>query len=244
MEKIKNSKVLKITQKGTWESNNSTMYKFEIEMSNGDIGEFSTKYPKQNIFFEGQRTQYQLISGKYPKIKGISEGELFIIDFLKSNDIRFEWQKEITNLNLDEKRIRVSDFYLTDYKVYLEFEGGWNANEESKRRYSNKKRVFIENNIPCVYIYPENLGILEFTLPTRLALVLKEHNYSKQLLKLRYKVFKSEGGNANILWLITGTYLLFFKYNNEFDSAVILFVFILYHSVKLFSKIKMILKRY
>ena len=115
-----------------------------------------------------------------------SEGEEFLEDFLLSLGIEFESQKRIENLKNDTKQFRTADFYLPKYKVYIEFFGLWNntGNDE----YKQKKEVYRQNNIPCVYLYPENLGIIEYTFDKRVQVVLEKHNLKNELRA--YKIFK------------------------------------------------------
>ena len=47
------------------------MYKFEIEMENGDIGENLSK-TKDCKFSEGQTTDYEFVDGQFPKIKPVN----------------------------------------------------------------------------------------------------------------------------------------------------------------------------
>jgi len=56
---IKKSTPVRITGNGTWESQYGLFYKFEIEMQNGDIGEYSSKSQDQNKFVQGQETEYE-----------------------------------------------------------------------------------------------------------------------------------------------------------------------------------------
>ena len=56
---IKKSTPVRITGNGTWQSQYGLFYKFEIEMQNGDIGEYSSKTQDQTKFVQGQETEYQ-----------------------------------------------------------------------------------------------------------------------------------------------------------------------------------------
>ena len=69
---IKKSNVSAITPNGSWEGKYGLMYKFEIEMENGDIGEYSSKSKEQTKFIVGQETEYEYIDGAYPKIKPVN----------------------------------------------------------------------------------------------------------------------------------------------------------------------------
>ena len=52
---IKKSVVKNVQSNGTWEGKFGLMYKFEVEMENGDVGEYSSKSKDQDKFLEGKR---------------------------------------------------------------------------------------------------------------------------------------------------------------------------------------------
>jgi hypothetical protein len=58
----KTSKVIKVTGNGTWDSKFGTMYKFEVEFANFDIGEYSSKSKDQTKFVVGQEATYDITS--------------------------------------------------------------------------------------------------------------------------------------------------------------------------------------
>ncbi len=116
-----------------------------------------------------------------------SEGEEFIADFFYFTDIKFNKQVEIHNLKGDSKKFRVADFELTDYNILVEYDGYWHIDKD---RYKEKKRVYKLNNRPCIYLYPENLGALEFFFDKRIQKVLKLHNMNKELRKYRWFKFR------------------------------------------------------
>jgi hypothetical protein len=63
MEKI--SKVKNVTGNGTWESKYGIMFKFELEMENGDIGEYNSKTSDQTKFVVGNEVAYTITSREY-----------------------------------------------------------------------------------------------------------------------------------------------------------------------------------
>jgi len=67
----KNSKVTKVTPNGTWDSQYGLKYKFEIEMENGDIGEYNSKIKEQAKFVVGQVVDYEFKDGQFPKINPV-----------------------------------------------------------------------------------------------------------------------------------------------------------------------------
>ncbi len=115
-----------------------------------------------------------------------SEGEEYIADYLKQVNIKYIQQSRITNLTGDTYQFRVADFYLPDYKVYIEFEGLYN-NPEHKKNYQEKSKIYSNNNIPCVYIFPENLGFIEFAFDKRIQKEMKKYNLTKELNRYHFK---------------------------------------------------------
>ena len=134
--------------------------------------------------------------------KEMSEGEEIIKEFLEAEGYSFEQEKEISNLKNDTKSIRRADFYLKDYKVYVEFLGKWN-NEEKRQEYREKRQVYNENNIRCIYLYPDNLGILGLIFKRRLKKeLLKSPKLKWQLFKLNWEIFSEKFGLTGILLVI------------------------------------------
>ncbi len=93
--------------------------------------------------------------------KSLTEGEQIIEQFFQDMEIKYSTNYKITHLKGDSKEYRECDFYLPKFKMHVEFFGLWNVSEAEKQRYREKKRVYQLNGIPCIYLYPENLGPLE-----------------------------------------------------------------------------------
>ncbi|MDF2438990.1 MAG: hypothetical protein K0Q95_3366 [Bacteroidota bacterium] len=127
-----------------------------------------------------------------PEDYKLTEGEEFIVDFLKHYNIKSESQKKIHSLKGDTASYRVADFYLPKYDVYLEFEGQWNV-PEKQERYKVKKDLYYRNGISCIYLYPENLGILPFVFDKRIQEVLTKSGKTKQLRSYQFhKLYQSD----------------------------------------------------
>ena len=138
-----------------------------------------------------------------------SEGEQFVAEYLESQSIKFQTEVKIENLTKDSKSYRVADFYLPKYKIYIEFNGMWNNTKEDRERYREKKKVYYNNRIPCVYLYPENLGTIEFSFPIRVARELKRLEMKKELTRFQMKRFMDDRGGlfaliALMLFLLFG----------------------------------------
>ena len=53
--------------------------------------------------------------------------------------------------------------------------------------------IYKLNRIPCVYIYPENLGIIKYIFDKRIQVVLSNHSFKTQLRRYRYFKLKHSG---------------------------------------------------
>jgi hypothetical protein len=179
-------------------------------------------------------------SQKQSKLNPPSEGELYIMDYLDDMGIKYIREVELNNLREDTAKFRRADFYLPKYNVYLEFQGRWNNSKEDRERYSKKKVVFYKNNIPCIYIYPENLGILEFSFIKRMVFLLKEHNMTNQLRRFRWLMFIEEEGGTNVSMLICSVILIIFNYNGDsswLNIGILLFAYHVYQIQSKFRKV-------
>lgn len=147
-----------------------------------------------------------------------SEGELFIAEYFKKEKISFQTEVPINGLYNDSKSHRRADFYLPNYKCYVEFYGRWNNTKEDRERYREKKQVFFQNNIPCVYLYPENLGIIDFSFNRRLTDVLKKYTLRKELFRYRlWRFLRHEYENLNgFLFFGLVSLVLFLSDEKEF----------------------------
>ncbi len=157
-----------------------------------------------------------------------SEGEEIIKEFLEENNIKFEREAKIKNLKYDYTAYRVADFYLPQYKVYIEFLGQWN-HPEHKSRYKQKMTVYHKNNIPCVYFYPDNLGILNFVFRSRLKGTLKKHRLTFQLF--RYNMHLWFEDSLGFI-LIIGALIYFIEDIKSRIVFSLIFLHLLYKSIK------------
>ena len=73
MEKI--STVKSVQGNGTFDWQDKTFYKFEIQFENGDSGDYNSIKEQQDKFIKGQETKYIFDNSKpnYPKIKPVWE---------------------------------------------------------------------------------------------------------------------------------------------------------------------------
>jgi hypothetical protein len=167
-----------------------------------------------------------------------SEGEEFLIDFFKDQNIKAIREKEILGLNNDVTNRRIADFYLPKYSLYVEFLGQWNV-EEERIRYIKKMEAYSLNKTACIFLYPENLGIIEHVFDKRIQKVLTQHEMKKELFKYRFtKLIKGEYERFFIVAIaIFGLCLIDYKKEPETNINYVLgyTIFISYHLIKFVS---------
>jgi hypothetical protein len=149
-----------------------------------------------------------------------SEGEELIREFLDDKAIEAMPKKIIPNLRDDDREFREADFYLPKYDVYVEFLGQWN-DPEHQRRYRQKMAVYYKNKIPCVYLWPDNLGTLDWMLKRRIRQVLLRYKKWWYLFKYEWDNYSVENGWF-ILLMIIG--IFYFK---DLTGRLILLVLLL-----------------
>jgi hypothetical protein len=137
-----------------------------------------------------------------------SEGEEYIAEYFDAIEMEYRRQHVIENLDDKYASYRKADFYLPKYKVMVEFAGGWNRSEEERIRYRKKKEVYKSNGIPCIWIYPDNLGVLHYIFHKRLETVLGNHGLEKSLFRYRLAQFWKED-SGNFVGIAFGLLLLF-----------------------------------
>lgn len=162
----------------------------------------------------------------------LSEGEIFICEYLNEKQIKFQTQVKIERLKYDSKAYRIADFYLPNYNIYIEYFGQWDKSEEANLRYRDKKKVYQSNNIPCVYLYPENLGIIEYVLNNRIRVELTKRGMHKQLFRHRFRRLIDDRGDLFFYLFISMLTLSIADYKTQpqsnawfisFFSGIILF---------------------
>ncbi len=132
-------------------------------------------------------------------------GEDLIADFLEDKDILFERYYKIYALEGDDKPFREADFYLPQYGVYIEFLGMWN-NPENRYRYKKKMAIYHRNKIPCVYLWPDNLGTLDWMIKRRIREVLLKYNKRINLFRYEFDNYMAE----NLVKLVMGGLAIYF----------------------------------
>jgi hypothetical protein len=120
---VKNSRVKRVTGNGTWEGKFGLMYKFEIEMENGDIGENLSK-TSECKFKEGQETEYQFIEGDWPKIKPVSNFQPRSNNNDVQENIRWAQSLNIANLQYCHGKINIDQIEQVAIEWYEKLKSG------------------------------------------------------------------------------------------------------------------------
>ena len=118
-------------------------------------------------------------------IRKPSAPEQLIANYLDSNTILYEREYVLEKLKWDNKQFRKADFYLPYLKVYVEYFGLYNKNKEERKRYDDKVDVYIKNGIPTIFLYPEELGYLDYAFHTKIIKLLKLKKF-----KLRWQLWR------------------------------------------------------
>ena len=139
---------------------------------------------------------------KENKLKSLTEGEYYVAKYLQDLKIKFETQRVIKGLTNDSKNLRRIDFYLSEYDVYLEYNGQWDVNEYHRKRYREKRKVLNENNVAFIEIYPNQLGILEYSFPRKMKRLLAEKKSGVMLNKFKWQLLKANKNYFDVqYWL-------------------------------------------
>ncbi len=157
----------------------------------------------------------------------ISLGEDIVEHYLINNIkfIRYKKEYEIKDLKGDHNySLRRADFYLPWFNLYIEFEGKWNV-PDGRKRYLEKRAIYKANKKPCVFLYPDNLGTLEYVFPRRVADVLKEHGFYKKLFAFR--LLKLLSSNSFLKIFLTSLILYWFIDAKSDIINIIVLIFIL-----------------
>jgi|SRR3989344_74227 len=166
-------------------------------------------------------------------------GEDLIADFFEEKGIKAKRYPTLPRLDDDAKWFRKPDFYLPEYKVYVEFLGQWDKPEHQKR-YKQKMAVYHKNKIPCVYLWSDNLGTLDWILRRRLREVLLKYNKRWTLLKYECGNYIAEYS----LRLVGIGFLIYFIKHTSWRIAIILYLlYTLYISTSKYIKRLLRLKK-
>ena len=110
-----------------------------------------------------------------------SQAEKKIADYFKRKNIIYHHHPEIkvpkplwmftvpfVNIKLEP------DFFLPEFDVYVEYWGLINNSEYKKNSYDKKKKLYIDNAVDFISLYPKNMDNLDFVFTSKLLDIIKE----------------------------------------------------------------------
>jgi len=154
-------------------------------------------------------------------IKPSSEAK-YIANFLKEQKIKFK--QEIPMVDIPSlKKYRKIDFYLPNLKVYIEYFGLYNKNKQKREEYDLKADEYIRNGIPTIFIYPHELGFLDYAFHTKMIRLLKvrKFNLKKQLPKYLLVRLLNKSRRSNLGWfVITGYFFITFNFVIDLEVSI------------------------
>tara|TARA_R110002012_G_scaffold263456_1_gene446319 strand:+ start:160464 stop:161078 length:615 start_codon:yes stop_codon:yes gene_type:complete len=117
-----------------------------------------------------------------------SKGELFIEEYLDKLRIEYKVQFKINDLKGDNSTYRIADFYLPKLGFYVEYFGMYNNSKTDRERYIFKRDLYIKNRKPTIFIYPEDLGILDYVFHVEVKRLFGYNIYHDRKKYLRYSL--------------------------------------------------------
>lgn len=165
---------------------------------------------------------------KKNRIKEPPKGELYIEDYLGLSNIEYKSQYKINDLKGDTANHRVADFYLPNLGFYVEYHGMYNETKVDRERYKWKNKIYISNKKPTVFLYPHDLGILDYAFHTEVKRLFGYKIYHDRRKYLRYSLNRYLNiGKPTYLLLAINQYLiaivLFYYENLGLDKNAQLF---------------------
>lgn len=127
--------------------------------------------------------------------------ELYIQDYLDKIGFKYVCQYKIDDLKEDSKSYRIVDFYLPRLNIYVEYFGMYNSNKVIRENYDRKASVYIKNNKPTVFLYPHELGFLDYAFHSKILKVLRVPKFKNNFTIFKYKLTR--------YWALGKGYLFF-----------------------------------
>lgn len=143
--------------------------------------------------------------------------EMYIRNYLEGQGIKYKAEYILENLFGDEKNYRKVDFYLPTFEVYVEYFGMYNSTKATRSEYDKKAKVYIKNSIPTIFIYPHELGFLDYAFHTKMLRLLRTKKFRNNYIMFRYKFtrYLAEGKSYLFLASLFSLYLaLVFAFQN------------------------------
>ena len=118
-----------------------------------------------------------------------SKGELYLENYLDESNIKYEPEYRINDLKGDDRKsFRIADFYLPRLGFFVEYYGLYNKSDKHKFEYDYKSNLYIKNRKPTIFLYPEDLGILDYSFHSEIKRLFRYKIYHNKWFYLRYSL--------------------------------------------------------
>lgn len=135
--------------------------------------------------------------------KHSSSEELFIEQYLIESGISYRKEVLVENLKGDHKSYRRADFYLPRFDVYIEYFGLYNATKRTREEYDRKAELYLKNGIPTIFLYPHELGFLDYAFHTKMLRLMRIPKFKSNLKTFLYKTVRWWYYGRGYLFFIT-----------------------------------------
>lgn len=154
-------------------------------------------------------------NSKYNSTSAPSSEELYIQNYLEDIGISYKREYPLFKLKGDDKSFRKADFYLPRFGIYIEYFGLYNSTKARRAEYDKKVDIYLRNGLPTVFLYPHELGFLDYAFHNKALKILKLPKFHSKRRILKYKFVR--------YWAYGGVHLLFVAFVSFFLSVVFLF---------------------
>jgi hypothetical protein len=126
------------------------------------------------LIYSEAKIRYKILSVQHQRKKFDSEQENKIAKYFERKNIIYEIHPKITLRKFWRGIISIStitiepDFFLPEFNIYVEYWGLIENPEYKKNSYDRKKKLYEENDIDFISLYPKNLDNLDFVFTSKL----------------------------------------------------------------------------
>ena len=143
------------------------------------VGIFMIVGSVNNFIFDFRRKRK--ILNRHQKNYYDSKGEVKIAAYFKRKNVAFEHHPTIKverfwwKISIPFGSIKIEpDFYLPEFDVYVEYWGMINDPKYKEEQYDKKKKLYKDNDLEMLSLYPKNLKNLDFDFTIKLLEIFKK----------------------------------------------------------------------
>lgn len=145
----------------------------------GIIGGVMVLSSINNFYYDIQRKRK--IINRFQKNSYDSIGEQKIAEYFKRKNIAFVHHPSIKvekfwhKFSIPFGSIKIEpDFYLPEFDVYVEYWGMIDNKEYKEKQFDVKKKLYFDNDLDLLSLYPKNLNNLDFDFTSKLLEIFKK----------------------------------------------------------------------